>query len=302
MASQSNTISGINIEKTYICYAQCLTEDRVIANVTVQPIEDDSSDYWDNVNTGLNKFIPDLKIAGEDVVSSLPGEYAIIKKILIEDDETDVDEAISWELSQQIIGTLEGYVYDYEPLPHEAANGITPYLIVGYKEPAVTQTHKLLRSKKLNLAIVDLDIFALINVFEANYSEKVSEPVLIIFSDSQKTKLILTKGGSFIDVDIFDHDNQDQTFEEYNTVLNENLRRFLAFNAKTVGGGGIQTYLTGSSFMQQEMVDVVTATRGDSEILNPFKEITCTGVDDVKLKNFLPMLSVSVGLALRNLD
>lgn len=303
MASQSNVISGIDIESTYICYAQCLTEDRVIANVTVQPIEDDSGSYWDDVDASLNKFIPDLKIQGEQVVLSLPGEYAIIKKVFVENDETDIKEVIEWELGQQIIGTLEDmYVYDYEPLKHEVDEETTPYLVVGYKETAIQQTNKLLRSKKLNPVIIDLDIFALINVFEANYGEKVLEPAVIIFADTKKTKLILTTKGSFIDVEVFEHANEDQTFEEYNIVLIENLKKFLSYNTDIVGSGEIQSYMTGASFMQQEMVDIVTGSLSGSEILNPFKEISCSGVDNEKLKKFLPMLSVSVGLALRNIE
>ena len=84
MASNSNTASGIDINSLNICYSRCLLEDKAISNICIQPLEVDADDYWESVSVGLDELFKEFKIPGEDVISSLPGEYAIIKKIMLD--------------------------------------------------------------------------------------------------------------------------------------------------------------------------------------------------------------------------
>lgn len=275
----------------------------MIINVCIQPLETDAADYWQSVSNGFDEFLKEFKIPGENVVSSLPGEYAIIKKVLLESDETEIDDTIEWELSQQIVGSIDEYVFDYQNMNTAPGGEFQKYLVVGYRNTAVSRLSKLLRSKKLNPVIVDLDVFALINVFEINYDDLISVPTLILFSDEIKTKLILTKDGNFIDIDIIDNTEEMQTADGYLQVLNPLIKKLFAFNPEFSKPDTIQTYITGSYFSQPENVEYVKAAIENTEVLFPFRKISCTaGMDDEKLQEFAPLLSVSVGLALREID
>jgi Tfp pilus assembly PilM family ATPase len=162
---------------------------------------------------------------------------------------------------------------------------------------------KLLKSKKLNPIIIDLDIFALINVYEMNYDDKLTIPALIIFSDVLKTKLILTVNGNFVDIEIFDHTEEMQSIEQFISVLNVTIKKVLANNTGFGDRGSIQCYLTGSYFSKPETVDAALGKLKNCEVLFPFRKITCSaGMDDEKLREFSPQLAVSVGLALRDID
>ena len=303
MASPRNTIGGLDINRTDICYTRCLPDSRLIANVCIQPLEIDADDYWGAVNSAFDDFLKEFKIPGENIVSSLPGEYAIIKKIVLESDENNIDDTIEWELSQQIIGSLDDYVYDYQRLTDISEKAVQNFLVVGYRNSAIDRITKLLKSKKLNPIIIDLDIFALINVYEINYDDKISMPALIIFSDTVRTKLILTVNGSFIDIEVFDHTEDIQTLEDFMSILDENIKKLLEYNTGFGDITSISNYLTGSYFSKPEMVEAVLGKVKNCEVLFPFRKITCSaGMDDEKLREFSPQLAVSVGLALRDID
>lgn len=302
MASPRNTVSGLDINRTSICYSRYLSEDRMVINICIQPLDTDAVDYWQSVSEGFDEFLKEFKIPGENVVSSLPGEYAIIKKIALESDETEVEDTIEWELSQQIIGSIDEYVYDYQNVNAAPVDNFQQYLVVGYRNTAVTKLSKLLRAKKLNPVVIDLDVFALINVFEMNYADQINVPSLIMFSDEIKTKLILTIQGNFIDIDIIDHTEEMQTPKGYIQILNPVINKLCAHNTGFPKPDAVRTYLTGSYFSQPENVEAVMGALKHAEILYPFRNISCAaGMDENQLKEFAPLLTVSVGLASRDI-
>ena len=233
----------------------------------------------------------------------MPGEYAIIKKISLENDDNDIDDTIEWELSQQIIGSIDEYVYDYQELSDVENSDYRNYLVVGYRNTVIDKVAKLLKSKKLNPVIIDLDIFALINAYEINYDDKITIPSLIIYSDESRTKLILTVNGNFNDIEIFDHTEEIQSIESYNDILNESIKKVVAYNTQFGEPGNIPKYLTGSYYSKPETIEAVTGNLSNAEVLLPFRKLTCSAeMDDEKLKEFSPQLAVSVGLALRDID
>lgn len=304
MAAKSDgTIGGLDINRTNICYTRCLPDSKLIANVCIQPLEVTTENYWESVHSSFNDFLKDFKIPGENIVSSLPGEYAILKKIILDKEETAVDESIEWELSQQIVGSIDEYVYDYQRLADTPEGDFQRFLVVGYRNAAIERISKLLKSNKLNPIIIDLDIFALINVYEINYEDRKDVPALIIFSDPYKTKLILTAQGNFIDIEIFEHAEQAQSSDGYVHVLDETMKRLLHYNAKVPKLNNTKAYITGSYFSRAENTETVLKKIENVELLYPFRRITCSaGLDEEKLKEFAPLLAVSVGLALRDID
>ncbi len=301
MPSQNNTVSGIDINSVNICYARCNLEERTISSVSVQPLEVDPEDYWQSVTAGFDQLFKQLKLPGENIISSLPGEYAIIKKIILDKDEEDVEGAIDWELSQQIVGSIDEYVYDYQSIVGNGEDTFQHYLVVGYRTTAIDRVTKLLKGKKFHPLVIDLDIFALINLFEMNYPELISDPALIIFSELSRTKLILTCNGSFTDLEIFDHPNEDVTPVDFMNNLDKAIEKLVVCNKEYSDKAPFKTFLTGSNFFQSDITDMLLEKIEGSEILMPFRKISCSAaMDEEKLKSFSTQLCVAVGLALRD--
>ncbi len=251
----------------------------------------------------MDELVKELKIHEVEVVDYLSGEYAIIKKIFLDDDETDISSAIEWELSQQIVGSIDEYKYDYQSIAGATEKNSRNFLTVGYRDTAIARMSKLLRKKKLIPLIIDLDIFALINVFEMNYSDRLSLPTLIVFSEITKTKLILTCNGDFLDLEVLEHADGEQSTDDFIKDLNESIKKLIACNPELLKSGELQAYLTGSNFYKSDIADVVMENINNSEMLFPFRKVVCSaGMGEKELKEFAPQLCVSVGLALRNID
>lgn len=303
MASSRTTLHGLDINRSNICYTRCYPADKLIDSIGIQPLEMGVKDYWQSVSNGFDDFFKQYKIPGENVISSLPGEYAIIKKIALERDETEIEEVIEWELSQQIVGSIDDFVFDYQLITQDKTAEYQSYLVVGYRNIAVSRISKLLRLKKLNPLIIDVDIFALINAFELNYDEMLMQPVLLIFSDIYRTQLVLTMQGMFVDIDVVNHTEEMMTPEGLVAGLKPAIRSLCAHNPPFSSQNAVHSYITGPFFSQQEMSQGVIAQLPNTEILYPFRKIQCNaGMDEETLHEFAPLLAVSVGLALRDVE
>lgn len=303
MAFKKENISGIDINSRNIVYVRCSPEDKVISNICIQPLEQGGEDYWKSVQAGFDQFIRKFSVPGEDVVSCLPADYALIKKIAVDSDETDPKEIIEWELSQQMIGSVSEYVYDYQPLINTTNTEKQHFLVVGYRNTAVAKLNKILKAKKLNPLVLDLDIFALVNVFELNYEERISAPALIIFSDGATIKAVLTLQGEFVDCEILDLPPDAHTEEGFIRIVSDVTNTIQGCNQHMTGNGQMPTFFTGALFSQSEFTARVIQACANSELLNPLKKISCTaGMDEAKLREYGTYLAVSVGLAFRGLD
>ena len=302
MAARQNTLSGLELNKTSLCYTRCIPEDKLIANICIQPLDTGEGNYWEAVSAGFSAFISEMNIPGEKIVVSLGGEYAIIKKIKIDMDEQEVNEAIEWELSQQIIGSIKEYVYDYQFINNDPTGDYQNFLVAGYREVTVDRVGKLLKLKRLNPIIIDIDIFALINVFEINYSDKINIPSVIIFSELTSSKIILTVNGSFVDFEIFDHNDDMMNPDVFIKKLNDTMNFLFSYNQEFSNNEIVNKYLSGSFFSQVEFTNRVLNDIPNTEVLYPFRSVSCSaGMDDEKLREFSPQLAVSVGLTLRDI-
>ncbi|MGD9201703.1 MAG: pilus assembly protein PilM [Chitinispirillia bacterium] len=303
MAVRHNTLSGLELNKTSLCYTRCIPEDRLIANICIQPLHTGERNYWEAVSAGFSEFIKEMNIPGENIVVSLGGEFAIIKKIKIDFDETEVNEAIEWELSQHIIGSIEEYVYDYQFVNNDPSGDFKNFLVAGYREKIVDRVGKLLKSQRLNPIVIDIDIFALINVFEINYSDRKDIPSVIIFSELTSSKIILTMNGFFVDLEIFDHTDEMMNPDVFIEKLNDTMNLLFSYNQEFTNNESVNKYLSGSFFSQIDFTNRIIDKIPNTEVLFPFRNVSCSaGMDDEKLREFSPQLAVSVGLTLRDID
>ena len=303
MKTPSRFISGLDIQKNYLSVAQYSPVENAVLLLAIQPLMSDENRIvpWERASDDLKELKSRFKFYSADIICSVPSEYAIVKYIGVEKQETDIEDFIEWELSQQLIGPLEDYFYDYQESSFRGADGLREYLAVAYRNEIVTGYSSMLKAVKLNPLVVDLDVFALINVFEANYSEFIGKPTVLVHGEGEKTKLVFTHDGHYLDSDYFEYGYGTFDPQMYAERIYSEISRFCALNG--CSEKSVATFLTGSLFSQMEYVDSMKGLIVGSEILHPFRKVGCrVGVDDEKLMSYLPQLSIAVGLALRGND
>ncbi|MBN1982089.1 MAG: pilus assembly protein PilM [Chitinivibrionales bacterium] len=305
MAKHKCIISGIDINRSNICYAQFLIDERRIANIGIQPLDKDIRDFSVAVKEGLDTLSRKFVLPKEHIVISLPAEYAIIKKIILDTTETDLNSTVRWELSQQILSPLDEFSFDFQPVTTNstaATNQYQSFLVVAYRNSSIAAFTKPLKARKVTPAIIDLDIFALINVYEANYSQQLQEPAFILYSEGDQSKIILTCSGGFVDYEVVEHGKNISSIDEYAQYVKEALRRLQRCNSSYGPFNSVKIYFCGSFFSPPETIEAIKKQMEPhhAEILQPFRGIGCSPeMNQQQLSEYALHLAVSVGLALR---
>jgi Tfp pilus assembly PilM family ATPase len=293
---KSGKISGLDIQKEYISIAQYSPEENCVDLVAIQPLPIEKSvDFLQSASDGLKELKGKFKFSKPDVVCSLPSENAIIKHLTVDSNESEPAESIEWELSQQVIGSIEEYSFDFQPVSSNSEE----YLAVAYRTKSIDALSSVIKNLKLNPLIIDLDVFALINVFEANYREKISQPAVLIHAEPEKSRLVLTMNGMFIDYETIEYPYGIEA-DSYAGFIYEEYMKLLALNNGKFPASSEGLYFTGSLFTQPEYSEAVIRRFGMGEELYPFRKIDSRiGVEEAQLKTYASQLAIAVGLALR---
>ncbi len=302
MKQQNATFSGLDIQNEYLTVAQYNADEHAVMLVAIQPLAGPSGGSASAaVSTEIGTLKSKFKFGTAPINCSLSGDFAIIKKFPVETQEKNLQGALEWELSQHIIGAVEEYAFDYQHTG-SGADGIDQYLVVAYRREQVDAVGALLKRHKLTGGAVDVDLFALINVFEANYSDMTDRPVLLLHAEGTRGMLILTHQGSYGDHESFAYDDgtDPHTFAQ---LLQAVSGRLCSMAALAGGAGGVPVFATGSLFGQPAYLETLQSVTGNIDLLNPFRKVGCkVGVDSEQLAAFLPQLAVAVGLAIRGGD
>jgi len=303
MKTKSRYISGLDIQKDYISIAQYSPEESAVLLIAIQPVSQESkgSGFWENSIEELKSLKGKFKFHSPELVISVPSEYAVVKRIQTDIDEKSPGELVKWELEQNLNDSINEYMLDYQELTIVSDKSLKEYLAVAYRRESIEPVFGILKNLKLKPVILDLDIFALINVFEANYEEFLSLPVIIVYGEMEKTKLILSLNGEFIDFQCFEYKYGALEPGMYSQKVLKEISRILYINGYELKS--TKLFLCGSVFSQIEYADSIFNQTNNGELLNPFRKIACrVGIDDERLKTYIPQLSVSVGLAIRGND
>jgi|WetSurMetagenome_2_1015567.scaffolds.fasta_scaffold00077_49 Tfp pilus assembly PilM family ATPase len=298
MAARPNIVCGVEITRDGISIAQYSASDNTVMNssIVVNPAEDvdPSADFVSSIKPEFTKLASGMKCAGQPAGVAVPANYAVVKKLMLDADEENVPETIGWELGQHIVGDIDDYAFDYEPLPG-GDGGVQRYLAAAYRRAPVDKLLSLLKKARMAPKVVDIDIFALVAAFEANYHERLGSVAALIHGGSDSSRVILTSGGSFIDYDVVEHRGGHTPADEYALQLREAVQR-LASGEQAAGA----IFVTGSLFSDTEFCEAVCSRLGNASVLDPFRLVRLTApIPPADVIKCVPHLAVAVGLALR---
>ena len=304
MKSHNTSVCGLDFQKEYISVVQYSPEENAVTLISIQPFADEAAhDAWKQREQELKSIKGRLRFFSPAVTCGIPAECAVVKICLLDANERNVDEALTWELAQQINGSLDEYAFDFEEIrPGGAAGSPTKkFLAAAYRQEIVTRLAGIARSVKFEPRGIGLDIFGLVNAFEANYPDRKSALSLLVHSERHSTKLVLTQNGSFLDFHCFEHTTAPVDSLGFATALAGEIGRFLA-TAKVPGDAEARAgvYASGSFFQQADVRDALFEKVMGAEMLNPFRYIKCqVAIDEQQLQEYSTQLAVAVGLALQ---
>jgi len=303
-------------------------------------IEDGSINDPETVAESIRQLFKIYNLKEQNVAISIGGYSVIVKKISVQTmEEEKLQESISFEAEQYIPFDIKDVNLDFQILgPNETNPNQMNVFLVAAKKEMVNDYINLVNLAGLNPCIIDVEAFALQNVFEINYDIK-DENVALIDIGASKTSLNILKGNSSVfmrDVSLgCGQINQkitslvDCSFEESEAIklgdepdklpeedLKEiitgvvsdwctEIRRALDFFYSTYPDDQIKRImLSGGGGNISEFRDLLAAeASAEVETINPFNNFSIdSNLDPAFLNRFAPQAAICMGLAVRRID
>jgi type IV pilus assembly protein PilM len=289
----------------------------------------------------IRELVAEQKMKIKDVALSISGHSVIVKKIAIPSmTEEELEESIKWEAEQYIPFDINDVNVDFHILGQvESPEGQSQMsiLLVAAKKDKLNEYTSLVTELGLNPAVVDVDAFAIENMYEVNYDFKEGEvTVLVNIGASVMNVNILKNGTSTFTRDISIGGNRytemlqkelnlgyeeaekakrSETTEGLNTdalmnvinavnseIASEISRSIDYFKTTSTSENVDKIVLCGGSSKAKGLTQFLNERLGvQVEIADPFKNITVDPkrFDLDHIHEMAPLASVVVGLALR---
>ena len=356
--SKKNQLIGIDVgsHSIKIVEIEDTKEGMVLKNFGIiglpqEAIVEGSIKEMEIVSAALKNLLKNLKIKNKNVATSISGYSVIVKKITIPKKERgDLEQSIQREAEQYIPFDISDVNLDFQILTpekeekeeekkqeEEEKEEFMDVLLVAAKKDIVEEYVSLLHLSEINPLVLDIDAFALQNVFEISDHEQSGCHALVHIGAQQLTINVIDHG-----VSIFTRDSAyggAQITSEIQKKLNisyqeaeniklgakpienekrpiiedifttgvskwcQEIKRALDFVRSTSPNIKIESILLsgGSSLMPGFSKYLGLETDLKVEMLDPFPniEISERTFDISFLKYMAPQAAVSIGLALR---
>jgi type IV pilus assembly protein PilM len=280
---------------------------------------------------------------GKGIVASLSGNTVVVKKATFAQmDETELRELIRDEAGKYLpFDNMDEVNYDFQILGDNEYNpNQMDVIIVAAKKEMVEIYADAITAAGLNVAIMDVDSFALETMYEANYEFEDNEIVVIVRIGADLTNINVIKGGMSIFTRDFTlggnsitqglQEKYGVTFEEAeqikvegipgsdqdnvdlrNSILDfaepicSEIERSIDYFRSTFGGEYIKRiYLAGgSSRIPGLAANLSQKLNVDTELINPLLKISYNKryIDPKTVENIKPVAAVAIGLGLRTI-
>ncbi|MCP3164435.1 type IV pilus assembly protein PilM [Myxococcus sp. CA051A] len=263
----------------------------------------------------VQELMSELKVKGKDVAIGVSGHSVIIKKIQMPRmSQEELEESIQWEAEQYIPFDVKDVNIDTQILDGGGndATGQMDVLLVAAKKDMINDYTTVVSEAGLAPVVVDVDAFAVQNMFSVNYDLPEKETVVLINAGASVVNINIIANGVTVftrDVTIggnqFTEEIQKQlnvSYEEAealkiggnradaDAVVPQEVERVLSSVAEQVAGeiqrsldfyagtaadsNFTKVYLSGGTAKIPALFKTIEARTGvPVEILNPFRKI-----------------------------
>ena len=313
-----------------------------LLNMGIQPlpamaIQNNMVADKDLVVKAIQNLIRNHGVRSTQVVAAVPGRVAIIKKIqLPAQGEEELDANVEFQASQLIPDTLENVNLDYQALDYVENSDRMDVLLVAVKKDIINSYTQAIKEAELEPAIVDVDYFAMENMFEINYELETSGVVGLVHIGARYTSINVLKRGlsaftgdlpvggeSFTEAlvhalqlsydqaetlkvsggsDAKKQAEIEKLLKPTADYLASEISRTLSLYRAMADEGGIhKIYLSGGGAKTAGLSRIIADRLGlEVELIDPFRGFTVArGIDPDDLAEAAPALAVGAGLAIR---
>ena len=146
----------------------------------------------------LDRLFAAARIKTREVAASLSGNAVIVKKITLPVmTEAELSESIQWEAEQYIPFDIQDVNLDYQILssPPAGAKGNMEVLLVAAKKDKIADYTDVIKQAGRTPVVVDVDGFAVQNVYEANYDVEPGTVVALLNAGASAVNMNIVSGG-----------------------------------------------------------------------------------------------------------
>jgi type IV pilus assembly protein PilM len=293
----------------------------------------------EEVADAIKQLFKAFNIKERNVAISIGGYSIIVKTIDVQSmPEDQLQEQINFEAEQYIPFDINDVNLDFQILGENESNpNQMSVLLVAAKKEMVQDYVSLINLAGLNPVIIDVDAFALQNIYEANYSAE-NENVALIDIGANKTTLNILKGDRSVfmrDVTLGCHQINAQIMEKVGCSVDEaeqyyqtgetdqmstadlmqivsgvagdwcaEIRRALDYFYSTYPGDQISQIILSGGGANIETFTQQLSSETDAEvaIIDPFKKFDTGGMDSGYLQYIAPQAAICMGLGIRRVD
>jgi type IV pilus assembly protein PilM len=129
----------------------------------------------------ISELLGRNKIRNKETAISVSGNTVIIKKISLPlMTQEELEESIQWEAEQYIPFDIKDVFIGFETLPPRADQGQMDVILVAAKKEMINDYVTVCHDAGLDPMVVDVDAFALQNMYEVNYGFHRGETVVLL--------------------------------------------------------------------------------------------------------------------------
>jgi type IV pilus assembly protein PilM len=304
-----------------------LPEDAIVNREIANPIV-----VVDSIKTLTNQ----IKLRTKNVCTAHPCNAAMIKRMHLEVPKlSELQDTVFWEAEQYLPFEVSDVVMDYQMLSR-AKDAKTDVLLVAAKKGVLDSYMGCVNDAGLKPRTVDLDFFALQNLFEANYAQNPQEAVALVDIGASALKVVVLSGGipvytkdsamggrnitasiqgqlglSYADAEVMKTSGQANGIPQEVSELMHNMAENFAieikrsldyYNASSTGAPVSYVLLAGGSAKLPGLAKIIEDhAQLPTQLLNPFNSLSYdpSVFTQEYVAAIAPIAAVPIGLALR---
>jgi type IV pilus assembly protein PilM len=144
----------------------------------------------------IKELVAANRIKNKDVCVAVSGHSVIIKKISLPEMTADeLDESIQWEAEQYIPFDIKDVNVDVQIVNPKAGQGQMDVLLVAAKKDVIQDYVSVVAEAGLRTMVVDVDTFAIQNMFELNYGFPPNETIALVNVGASVININVIAGG-----------------------------------------------------------------------------------------------------------
>lgn len=149
------------------------------------------------VADAIRKLVAQTGAQAKEVITAVPGPTVIVKKVILQTQPgANVDSAVLAEASHLIPDSLDNVNLDYQVTDWIEAGNKMEVLVVAVKRDIINTYTETIRGAGLDPVVVDVDYFALENMFELNYDPPAEgRPVALVDIGARYSSINILKEG-----------------------------------------------------------------------------------------------------------